>query len=615
MPSNPSLDMYMSDDESDGGWVRLSPVMRPSSSANLALNTLPSAGVDSGQPAVTNGSGAVLQPHYSPSGGGGFSYQPASTLGGGSACAPEASIAYDRYTDFPIGGTVSAQPSHLPATNINLQDGAQYPLVQNWPALNTSAAPHPVNSNRTLQSNHASLGGGYLVNTGFAINPLQTRLDPQGMLHTRPQQAGTSPLYGGDANMSDADIVDSQADFGSEPLRCAISGQPTIGAMTIDRPIPADRPESKRVLRARRKLIQTRKAKLSKELQRTAKAEQEEVIDLRIEIMTLQNRVLAAVDNLEIRKKKCQDCKACKISHHEGQTLCDPARLMQLLRRAESKAEKELLCATDRKTYETREETRHMRVQKRAAERREKEDAGLKSKKTPPCNPLGRSAWSAKRFQEIAQYYAHIVVLRRQMLVETQEQRIETSKQIEKLYGAATNARYNKDKEIDRMRGHHSEQDVSPGLYNLGDYVKRITFPSHQAVPNGIQGINAAQPRTTRSFEYPSLSLTHTQQLSGVDTLPYMNASGGPSAADLHPSRRWALQMPDIDSSSKSIVTPTTLGHTKTGANTIPVGTRIRQRQQSPNNEFQRTQPSKEEFNFDDPNKELPWRLQGLRLS
>ena len=253
-----------------------------------------------------------------------------------------------------------------------------------------------------------------------------------------------------------------------------------------------------------------------------------------------------------------------------------------------------------------------MRIQKRAAERREKEDAGLKSKKTPPRNPLGRSAWSARRFQEIAQYYAHIVVLRKQMLVETQEQRIETSKQIEKLYRAATNARYNKDKEIDRMRGHHSEQDVSPGLYNLGDYVKRITFPSHQAVPNDIQGIGAAQPRTIASFEYPSPSLTHAQQLSGVDTLPHMNASGGPSA-DLHPSRRWALQMPDIDTSSQNIVTPTTLGHTKTGANMILVA-RIRQRQQSPNNEFEQTQPPKEEFNFDDPNKELPWRLQDLRL-
>jgi hypothetical protein len=614
MPSNPSLDMYMSDDESDGGRVRLSPVMRPSSSANLAPNILPSAGVDSGQPAVTNGSGAVLQHHYSPSGGGGFSYQPTSTLGGGSACAPEASIAYDRYTEFPIGGTVSAQPSHLPATNINPQDGAQYPPVQNWPALNTSAALHPVNSNRALQLNHASLGG-YLINTSFAINHLQTPLNPQGMLHTRPQQAGKSPLYGGDADMSDADTVDSQADFGSGPLRRAISGQPTIGAMAIDRPIPADRPESKRVLKARRKLMQTEKAKLSKELQRAVNAEQEEVIDLRVEIVTLQNRVLAAVDNLEIRKKKCQDCKACKISHHEGQGLCDPARLMQLLRRAELKAEKELLCATDRKTYETREEMRHMRVQKRAAKRREKEDAGLKPKKTPPRSPLGRSAWSAKGLQEIAQYYAHIVVLRRQMLVETQEQRIETSKQIEKLYRAATNAWYNKDKETDGMRGHHSEQDASPGLYNLGDYVKRIAFPSHQAVPNDIQGINAAQPRTTRSFEYPSLSLTHAQQLSGVDTLPHMNASSGPSAADLHPSRRWALQMPDIDSSSQSIVTPTTFGHTKTGANMIPVGTRIRQRQQSLNNEFQRTQPPKEEFNFDDPNKELPWRLQGLRLS
>src|SRR6266700_2053518 len=100
---------------------------------------------------------------------------------------------------------------------------------------------------------------------------------------------------------------------------------------------------------------------------------------------------------------------------------------------------------------------RHMRLGRRSAERREREDAGLKSKKIPPRRPLGRSAWSAKRFQEIAQYYAHIVVLRRQMLVETQEQRIETSKQIEKLYGAATNARYNKDKEIDRMREHHSE--------------------------------------------------------------------------------------------------------------------------------------------------------------
>ena len=596
MPSNPSLDMYMSDDESDGGWVRLSPAMRPSSSANLVPNILPSAGVDSGQPVVTNGRGAVLQPHYSPSGSGWFSYQPASILGGGSACTPEAS--YDRYTDFPIGGIVSAQPSHLPAANINPQGSAQYPPVQNWPALNTSAAPHPVDSNRIIQSNHASLGGGYLVNTSFAINPLQTRLDPQGMLHTQPQQAGTSPLYGGDADMSDADTVDSQADFGSGPLRRAISGQPTIGAMTIDRPIPADRPESKRVLKARRKLMQTGKAKLSKELQWAANAEQGEVIDLRV----------------EIRKKKCQDCKACKISHRESHSLCDPARLMQLLRKVGSKAEKELLCATDWKTYETREEMRHMRVQKRAAERRE-EDAGLKSKKTPPRNPLGRSAWPAKRSQEIAQYYAHIVILRRQMLVETQEQRIETSERIEKLYRAVTNARYNKDKETDRMREHHSEQDVSSGLYNLGDCVKRITFPSHQAIPNDIQGINAAQPRTTRSFEYPPLSLTHAQQLSGVNTLPHMNESGGPSAADLHPSRRWALQMPDIDSSSQSIVTLTTLGHTKTGANMIPVGTRIRQRQQSPNNEFQRTQPPKEEFNFDDPNKELPWRLQGLRLS
>ena len=413
--------------------------------------------------------------------------------------------------------------------------------------------------------------------------------------------------------MSDADTVDSQADFGFGPLRRAISGQPTIGAMTIDRPIPADRPESKRVLKARRKLMQTGKAKLIKELQRAANAEREEVIDLRVEIMTLQNRILAAVDNPEIKKKKSKGCKACKIGHHEGQSLCDPARLMQLLGRAESKAEKELLCVTDQKTYETWEEMRHMRVQKRAAERRDKEDAGLKSKMTPPRNPLGRSAWSARRFQEIAQYYAHIVVLRRQMLDETQEQRIETSKQIEKLYRAATNARYNKDEEIDRMRGHHSEQDVSPRLYNLGDYVKRITFPSHQAVPNDIQGINAAQPRTTGSFVYPSPSLTHSQQLNGVDTLPHMNASGGPSAADLHPSRRWALQMPDIDTSPQNIVTPTTLGHTKTGANMIPVA-RIRQRQQSPNNEFEQTQPPKEEFNFDDPSKELPWRLQDLRL-
>jgi len=476
MPSNPSFDMYMSDDESDGGRVRLSPAMRPSST-NLTPNTLPSVGVDSGQPAVTNGSRDVLQPHYFPSGSGGLSYQPASTLGGGSACAPEASIAYDRYTDFPIGGTVSAQPSHLPATNINPQDSAQYPQVQNWPAPDTSTAPHPVNSNRTLQSNPASLCGGYLVNTSFAINPLQTHLDPQGMLHTRPQQAGTSPLHGGDADMSDADTVDSQADFGPGPLRRAISGQPTIGTMAIDRLIPADRPESKRVLKARRKLMQTGKGKLSKELQRAAKAEREEVIDLKVEIMTLQNTILAAVDNLENRKKKSKGCKACKIGHHEGQTLCDPARLMQLLGRAESKAEKELLYATDRKTHETRE-MRHMRVQKRAAERREKEDAGLKSKKILPRKPLGRSACSAKRFQEIAQHFAHIVVLRRQMLVETQEQRIETSKQIEELYRAATNARY-KDKEIDRMRGHHSEQDVSPGLHNLGDYVKRITFPSH----------------------------------------------------------------------------------------------------------------------------------------
>lgn len=408
--------------------MRLSPAMRPGSSANLTPNTLPSAGVDSGQPAVTNGSGAVLQPHYSPSSGGGFSYQPASTLGGRSAYAPEASIAYDRYTNFPIGGRVSAQPSHLPATNINPQDSAQYPPVQNWPAPSTSTAPHPVDSNRTLQSNHASLGGGYLVNTGFAINPLQTHLDPQGMLHTRPQQARTSPLYGGDADMSDAGTVNSQADFGSGPLRRAISSQPTVGAMAIDCPIPADRPESKRVLKARRKLMQTGKAKLSKELQQVANAEREEVIGLRVEIMTPQNRILAAVDNPEIRKKKSKSCKACKISHHEGQTLCDPARLMQLLGRAGSKAEKELLYATDRKTYETREEVRHMRVQKRAAERREKEDAGLKSKKIPPRNSLGRSAWSAKRFQEIAQYYAHIVVLRRQMLDETQEQRINKSR-------------------------------------------------------------------------------------------------------------------------------------------------------------------------------------------
>ena len=65
------------------------------------------------------------------------------------------------------------------------------------------------------------------------------------------------------------------------------------------------------------------------------------------------------------------------------------------------------------------------------------------------------------------------------MLVETQEQRIETSKQIEKLYRAATNARYNKDKEINKMREHHGEQDVSPELYNLGGCVKRITSPSH----------------------------------------------------------------------------------------------------------------------------------------
>ena len=374
--------------------VRMSPAMRPGSSANLTPSTLPSAEVGSGQRAVTNGSGAVLQPHYSPSGGGGFSYQPASTLGGGSACAPEASIAYNRYTDFLISGTVSAQPSHLPATNINPQDSAQ-----NWPAPSTSTAPHPVNSNRALRSNHASLGGGYLVNTGFAINPLQTHLDPQGMLHARSQQAGTSPLYGGDADMLDADIADSQADFGSGPPRRAISGQPTIGAMIIDRPIPADRPESKRVLKARRKLMQTGKGKLSKELQRAAKAEREEVIGLKVEIMALQNRILAAVDNPEIRKKESKCCKACKIGHHEGQTLCDPARLMELLRRAESKAEKELLYATDRKTYETREEMRYMRVQKRAADRREKEDAGLKSRKIPPRKPLGRSTWSAKCFQ------------------------------------------------------------------------------------------------------------------------------------------------------------------------------------------------------------------------
>ena len=175
----------------------------------------------------------------------------------------------------------------------------------------------------------------------------------------------------------------SKADFGSGPLRRAISSQPTIGAMAIDRPIPAGRPESKRDLKARRKLMQTGKIKPSKELQRAAKAEREEVIDLKVEIMTLQNTVLATGDNPEIRKKKCKGCKACKISHHEGQTLCDLARLMQLPGRVEPKAEKELLYTTDRKIYETREEMRHMRVQKRAAQRRE-EDAGLKSKKIPP---------------------------------------------------------------------------------------------------------------------------------------------------------------------------------------------------------------------------------------
>ena len=121
----------MFDDESDEGGVGLSPAMHPGNIPNLKPITLPFVGVDSGQPAATNGSGAVLQPHYSPSGGGGFSCQPASILGGGSACAPEASIAYDRYTDFPIGGTASAQPSHIPAANINPQDSAQYPPVQN----------------------------------------------------------------------------------------------------------------------------------------------------------------------------------------------------------------------------------------------------------------------------------------------------------------------------------------------------------------------------------------------------------------------------------------------------------------------------------------------------
>ena len=470
----------------------------------------------------------------------GSAIQPASTLGGESACAPEASIAYDRYTDFPTGGTVSAQPSHIPATNINPQDSAQYPPVQNWPAPRTSTATHPVNSNRTLQSNHASLGGGYFVNTGFAINPLQTHLDPQGLLYTRPQQAGTSLLYRGDADMSDADTVDSQADFGSGPLKRAISGQPTTRAMAIDRPIPADRPELKRDLKARRKLMQTGKAKPSKKLQRAAKAEREEVMDLKVEIMTLQNTVLATGDNPEISKKKSKGRKACKISHPEGQTLCDPARLMQLLGRAESKAEKELLYTADRKIYETREEMKHMRVQKGAAQR-EKEDAGLKSKKIPPRKLLdtvpGLLSTSKKSHSIMP-----ILLNYEQMLVETQQQRIETCKKIEKLYRAATSARYIKNKEIDRIREHHSEEDVSSGLYNLGNYVKRITFPSRQAVPNDIQGINAAQPQTTRSFEHPHPSPTHAQQLNGVDTLSHVNSSGGPSAADLHPSRRWALQ-------------------------------------------------------------------------
>ena len=261
--------------------------------------------------------------------------------------------------------------------------------------------------------------------------------------------------------MSDADTVDSQADLGSGPLRRAISSQPTIGAMAIDRPIPAGRPESKRDLKARRKLMQTGKIKPSKRLQRAAKAEREEVIDLKVEIMTLQNTVLATGDNPEIRKKKCKGCKACKISHHEGQTLCDLARLMQLPGRVEPKAEKELLYTTDRKIYETREEMRHMRVQKRAAQRRE-EDAGLKSKKIPPRKLLdvvpGLLSTSKK-----SRSIMPILLNYEQMLVETQQQRIEASKQIEKLYRAATNARYVKNKEIDRMREHHSEEDVAQG--------------------------------------------------------------------------------------------------------------------------------------------------------
>lgn len=116
----------MSDDESDEDGVGLSPAMRPGNIANLTPNALPSVGVDSGQPAITNGSGAVLQPHYPPSDGGGFSYSRLPLLEVDLLVLLKLLLLTTAIltSKSVVRSAPNLAPSHIPATNINPQDSA-----------------------------------------------------------------------------------------------------------------------------------------------------------------------------------------------------------------------------------------------------------------------------------------------------------------------------------------------------------------------------------------------------------------------------------------------------------------------------------------------------------
>ncbi|OCL09657.1 hypothetical protein AOQ84DRAFT_388034 [Glonium stellatum] len=648
--------MYISNDESDGGGITLPPTTRLGTNANLFSNALPSTGVVSGQTAYTNISGngfqstfpssreASLQPSHSSRAGGELSYQSNSAPGGGSSHAPEALIAHYRYNELPIDGMISTPSSHLSTTSINPQGNPQFPSIQNWPPPIPSAAPQPMNCNGTLQSNHALFSSDYLSNTGSAVNSLQPCSNPQDMLHSRPQAVETSLLYGynhldnigvfrgrgGDDDMSDADIVDNQAESGPGELPRGVFSPSRSGVIAVDRPIPADRPESKRVLKAKRKLARTqRRAELSRELQQAAKAEREDETDPAVKAITtaLQNTILSSADKPKNRKKNKKACKACKIRHYHDQALCDPAQLMQLLEKAEQDAKKELRYAEDPESYETQETLRLTRMQKRVMHRRQKKDAGLNSKNDPSRSQLSPRVLSVESLQKIGECYVHIALLRGRTLAETQEQRMKTAKDIDKLFEAIANARNNKNETSNRMQKQCTKQKASSGRYSTGKFQEytgdhlttarghtdTIAFPPHQAVPSNLDDINAIRARIRGSPGYQSFGLLYTQYVNDADTLPHTSASGSSSVAGLHTSRLLAVQTPENNRTSQNNVTLAALENRRASSTTTLDGPQMGRRQ-GQDNGIRQTQAPQEEFNFGDSNQELPWRFQDLRL-